>query len=186
MPLFPTATATAPVSPSDFGLISWNYDPELAANQSSPTNNTVTLMRVNLRQAQPVTNVCVFIGTGGTGLTTSENFAGLYTSAGSLVASTADQTAAWAGTGLMSMALASGPYTVAAGFYWVAVLSNESAGAPPMLLRMSAPISSAALNLGQGAALARAGTAGTGTTLPPSFTPSSITSTSICWWAGIS
>src|SRR6185437_4154150 len=117
-----TSLATHPeVAPGDAGLLAWNFDPAGFQGASGPTNNTVFLIRVNVRVALSVTNVLAYISAGGTGLTSGQNFAGLYAgqtvgpyTAGQLIGTSADQTASWASGGLKTMALAGGPFAVPA------------------------------------------------------------------------
>jgi hypothetical protein len=129
-------------------------------------------MRVNVRAPITCTNVVTYVVAAGTGLTSGQNFAGLYNSAGTLIAATADQTTPWASGGTKTMALTGGPYSLAAGFYWVALLSNESAGSTPTVLRAS-NASTSGVEVGYTVATARAATNGAGTTLPGSITPAS-------------
>ena len=178
---------------SDFGWLAWNYDPMTAVNASQPSNSTQTLIRVNVRYPVPCANVLLVVESAGAALTANENFAGLIAGqangsswpAGGLIASTADQHTAWTGTGLMTMALSGGPYTLPAGFYWVVILVNESGGTIPSFLRASAGESSGLLNIGTSASSARWATNGTGTALA-SVTPSANTNINVPYWAGLS
>lgn len=171
-----------PWAPADAGFLAWNMDPSTASTNGTLATGVVNLLRVNIRTAVTCTNVCAFITTGGSGLTANQNFAGLYNSAGTLVAATANQTAAWAGTGLMTMPLAAGPFALTPGFYWVALLSN---GTTPPTFSRSAQASGAASNTGLAAASYRFAANGTGTSLA-SITPSSNTATSLPYWAALS
>lgn len=165
-------------------LAAWNMDPALCTAGSGTTLAAVTLIRVNLRYPQSVTNVLAYVTTGGGTLTSGQNFAGLYNSSGTRVAATADQSTAWASTGLMTMALSGGPYALAAGFYWVALLANGTTA--PSFLRMTTPQSASAPNLGMSVTGSRCATNGTGTSLPSSITPSSNANAGQIWWAGLS
>src|SRR6185437_2303434 len=86
---------------SDNGWLTWNFDLALCpASFNALTLGTIYLMRVNLRRAVSVTNVIFLLGALGTTLTPAPHVAGLYNSAGTLVAATAAQTASWGSTGL--------------------------------------------------------------------------------------
>ena len=190
------ATTAAGWSPADAGLLAWTYDPVLALNSSTPSAaGAVNLVRVNVRQAISCTNVVLGVATAGTLLTASENFAGLYAgqtaggyTAGHLIGTSADQSTAWATAGYYPMALASGPFALVPGFYWVAILANSSGGtsACPAFTRTINQNAGIA-NLGLAAASSRYANTGTGdTTLPASFTPSGLTQAGVGWWAGLS
>jgi hypothetical protein len=174
-----------PFTPSDAGMLAWNGDPAQISGAGGPTNNTVTLIRVNVRQAILVTNVVVAVNSAGVGLTSGQNFAGLYNSAGTLIGTSADQTTPWGTTGLKVAALAGGPFAVPAGFLWVAVLSNTGTSTP-QFTRYSSPASTAVNNAGFAAAAARWATNGTGTALPASITPGSNALIGPSYWAGLS
>lgn len=183
-PLPDLGVSVTPWLPADFGLLAWSADAELCASGSTLTLNTVTLHRVNLRYAAKVANVLAWITAGGSGQTAAQNFGGLYNSAGTKIAATADQTTPWTGTGLMTMALSGGPYNLDAGYYWVALLTNG--GTSPTFLRIPTPNSSAVPNMGNAAAAFRSATNGTGTTLPSSITPASNAAAGQVWWVALS
>jgi hypothetical protein len=82
--------------------------------------------------AGTVTNIIALLTSAGSGLTSGQCFASLFTSAGTLLSSTADQAANWATSGRKVMALAS-PQTVAAGDYYVGWWYNGTTG--PSLAR---------------------------------------------------
>jgi hypothetical protein len=170
--------------PGDSGLLAWNYDPGLASNTGTAASGTIYLMRVNVRAQLSATNACVFLSTAGSGLTSGENFAGLYNSSGNLVASTADQSANWAGSAgrLYTMALSGGPYTISSGTYWVALLSN---GTTPATFARWGAATSNLTNLGAGTN-SRSATNGTGTSLPSSVTLASNSSNNTMYWVALS
>lgn len=107
--------------PAHHGFIAWSCDPQVAGANASINAGELHLTAVYLPAPVTITNVHLAINAGGTGLTANQCFAGLYQN-GTLKASTANQATAWAGTGLMTMALSS-PQNVAAGiahigWYW--------------------------------------------------------------------
>jgi hypothetical protein len=172
--------------PSDVNYIAWAYDPAMAVTTTSALANAsvVYLIRVNVRAAASVTNVEIYIGTAGSLLTAAENYAGLYNSAGTLIGTTADQTANWGTAGYYTTALIGGPYAIPAGFYWVAMVFNGTTGPAPL---RQGSISSGFENSGLAVASARYATNGTGNaTLPASITPGSNSLAQITYWAGIS
>ena len=120
----------------------------------------------------------------GTLLTAAQNFAGLYNSAGTLIGTSADQSAAWTTAGVYTTPLAGGPFSLPAGFYWVACLSN-STGTPPSLIRTT-NLTAGFANQGLTAAQSRYATNGTGTTLPGSITPASNVQVVNQYWAALS
>jgi hypothetical protein len=186
-------------TPGDSGYLAWTGDPVLLGLDGAiaPTNNTITLLRVNIRQAVSVTSVLLWLDTLGTSLTSAQNFAGLYAgqtagayTAGQLIGTSADQTTAWntgGSTGLKTIALSGGPFSIPAGtFVWVAILTNQSAGTNPKFATNGKNYSGGATNAGVAAAASRSAINTTGTTLPGSITPSSNTAKSWPIWAALS
>lgn len=169
--------------PSDAGFLASTYDPAAATATFTMASGTVYLFRVNVRAALTCTNVISIIGTAGSGLTSGQNFAGLYTSTGTRVGITADQTTPWATAGLQTMTLAGGPFALSAGFYWMAMLAVGTT--PPVVL--SATSTFRASNAGTAVSVARYAINGTGATaLPASITPASNSLLSPAVWAAIS
>lgn len=124
----PTTTASLTDAsfflPSDHGMIAWTFDPSCSsANGSQLTSGYVYLMKVVLRQAATISKINTVIGVAGATLTSGQNFAGLYSTAGTRLALTADQSAAWTSAGNKTMSLTSS-YSAAAGSYYVALLVN--------------------------------------------------------------
>lgn len=179
------APEAPPFLPSDLGLLGCNYDPATASASSAPNPGTVLLTAVSLRRAATVTNVLVYAVTGGSGLAAGSCASGLYDSTGALVGKTADQSAAWQTAGLMTMPLSGGPYPLAAGRYWVAVLGTGTA--LPALLRVQAPATALSVDLGGPVTTARSAVNGTGlTALPAQISPAANAHSGQMWWAGLS
>ena len=178
-------TDGSPFTAADAGYLAWNYDAGVVSSASTPTTNVVNLVRINIRQAISVTNVVIGVTTAGSGLTSGQNFAGLYSSAGTLIGTSADQTTAWGTAGVKSAALAGGPFAVAAGFVWVAIVSNTGTSTPNIF--RSASGNAAAMNTGFAVATARWASNGTATTaLAGTITPASNTLTGTGYWAALS
>ena len=171
-------------SPSDVGWLAWNYDPAGVVNNSTIPTGGVQLIGVQVRAAVSCTNVIVVVNTGGSVLTSGQNFAGLYNSAGTLIGTSADQTTAWASTGLMTMALTGGPFALPAGLYWVSLLSNGTTS--PAFGRNVNNVAGL-VNGTNAAATSRYGSILSGQhSLPGSITPASITAQGVGFWAALS
>ena len=185
-----TIAGTQPISaaptPEDQNLLTWAFDPISAVSFTATASGSLALIKVWLRQTATITNIIYAISTAGTGMTSGQNFVGLYSSAGVRVGLSADQTANMGGTGIITAALTT-PYAAAAGFYWVAILTNSSA-ASPGLARSGSLAASNLASVGLTASTRRYGSFGTGqTSLPASFTPSSIAAiTNGTFWAALS
>ena len=178
----------AEITPADGNVGGWTFDPAYASlGNSAPSGpaGTVNLFRVQVRSTTVVTNVSVSVHTAGSGLTSGENFVGLYNSGGALIGTSADQTTAWGSTGVHTAALAGGPFTIPPGFYWVAVLVN---GTTAPAFDRTANTTSALSNFGfEGATGFRAGYNSTGqASLPSSVTPSASTIGQVLIWAALS
>lgn len=103
-------------APADHNFLTWSYDPALAAAGTIVANGgTLYVIRLKLPVAALVTNIVMEVSTAGATLTAGQNFAALYDASRALLAVTADQAAAWASTGLKTMALAA-PQAVPAGY----------------------------------------------------------------------
>jgi hypothetical protein len=174
----------AAVLPSDQGLKSWSFDPVIPTNSSALPGGVVQLVRLQVRAATTITNVLYGVATAATSATTGQCFVALYTSAGTLLSSSADQASAWGSTGLKTTALTT-PQTVAAGWYWVAFLFNGTTG--PAIYRQQGGLLTMA-NAGLTSSTARFGSYGTAQTAAPSpITPSSISLTGgITYWCALS
>jgi hypothetical protein len=146
-----------------------------------PATGTLQLAKVHLPVAATVSNVVLFVQTAGTGLTAGGCFAGLYTSGGSLIATTADQSAAWASAGTKIMALTASQ-ALAAGDYYVAFYATGTTA--PAFARASAAFSIINTNLGNPQSRWATGALGLTTALPASA--GTIQSTSNSWWAALS
>lgn len=178
----------AALQPTNFGALetgykAWTFPAEqVVGGGSIPGAGAVTLGKVLLNSTQSVTSIALYVATGGTALTAGQNFAGIYNSNGTLVATTADLTTPWAGTGWMTHALTGGPFALSAGAYWVAVMSN-AATTRPTFGRNSGSLSGALYNGLLTNATLRFATNGTGTTaLPASITPASNASNNVPYW----
>jgi hypothetical protein len=112
--------------PADQGLKAWSFDPSVAGFSSAPVGGSVYLIRVKLRKATTISRIVLMTVAAGSGLTANQNYAGLYTSSGTRVGITANQSSAWTtANNTLSMTLTSS-YSAAAGDYYVAFVANGS------------------------------------------------------------
>lgn len=111
------------IGPADYGWRGWSHDLAACATAgNTPVAGVVALTRLPVRTKQTITNLIIGITSAGAGLTSGQNFAGLYQN-GNLLSATADQTTPWQSAGIKTMALstpqvvdpANGP--VYSGFY---------------------------------------------------------------------
>lgn len=167
--------------PSDQGLAAWNFDPSCAGTTFVPTstiNGNIFLTAMILRTATTITNVVYGLsGAQTSGLTAGENWIGLYNSAGTLLATTADQTTIWSTTADQKVnvvpLLSPFPEQLAAGKYFIAFLFNGVTTGAALNFKASGAGTTA--NAGQTGANMRYGwITGTATTLPGSLALSSM------------
>ncbi|MFE5662465.1 hypothetical protein ACFQ7W_00845 [Streptomyces niveus] len=130
-------------SPADHGLTAWAFDPAVANSTGLfPGSGGIRVTAIRLRSAATI-NRFVWFATGYAGGLQTGSWAGLYNSAGNRVAMTGDMsTAAYepaeqhaAGGGSISSPL-TGPYSAAAGIYYIAwrMVYNTGTGNGPMML----------------------------------------------------
>jgi hypothetical protein len=176
--------------PGDHGLITWTGDPEYAtANTVVATAGTVYHCKVHCPVLFTATNVIIYVVTAGTVLTSGQCFAGLYNSAGTLIASTADISSgatSFATSGSYTFALSGGPYVnLAAGDYTVAFFFNGTGG--PSLARfgnVAAGLVNVALSAGNYRHFIDSTNTGRTTTLPATI--GTQVSNGVAWFAAIS
>lgn len=109
---FPTGAFPARLQ----NYLSWSFDP-MFANASVGRNNSgvAEVSAMPWPVTASVTSVTVYVTTAGATLTSNTCWIGIYNDAGSLVAQTADQSASWTSTGLITMALTGGPISLPGG-----------------------------------------------------------------------
>ena len=170
--------------PVDHGLKTWAYDPMICSTSAAATSGLLYFQKVHLKQPMTITNIVMHVGTAGATLTSGQNFAALYRADRTLIAVTADQSTAWTSTGVKTMALSGGPYSLAAGDYYVA---HWSVGTTPVGLLRSSPNVGALVNVGFTQPNFRQGTADSGlTTTAPSTFSSTQSSSASAGWAALS
>lgn len=173
-------------TPGNHGLFAWNGHPNMFPNQTAFTAGTLHMIKLTLPVAVTATTCYLGINAGGTTLTAAQNLVGLYNSAGTLIAQTADQSVAWLSVGLKTMAFVT-PVAISAGDYYLGFLSNGTT--PPACFRGigAATAGPPVMNIGQTASNASWANSGTGqTVLPASVTMSARTLAGSGWWTALS
>jgi hypothetical protein len=137
-----TGQTTDPLPPglaSDAGLLVENYDGAAASSTVIMVAGTLYLLRLNIRAAITITNICVVVTTAGnnTGGSTG-TFAGLYNSAGTLLSGSADVAGSLTSGGIKQLALTTPQALAAATFVWAALLVNLGT-TQPTLARTAVP-----------------------------------------------
>lgn len=184
MPYYPQTDYRYQFGPTDRNMLAETYPAGLSTGSTAAaTAGRIEFVKIKIPVAISVTNILVQVVTVGNTLTAGQNFIALYNPANGLVGVSADQAAAWVGTGVKTAALAGGPFACVAGTYFIAFWYNGTTA--PALMRAGT-----ASSLGQNAGLATPqlyqGFADTGltTTAPP--TMGAQTAASTTWWAGLS
>lgn len=170
---------------SQAGFLAMPYAPELGASSSILTSGTVVMTQVTLPAPATLSTLTIGVFVAGATLTAGQNFGGLYNAAGTRVAVTADQAAAWVTTGEKNMAFTA-PYAAPAGVYYLALLC---VGTTPITIfrTISTPLGANIINHGMSAATARYTTGPTAqTSLPASVTMASRTLSGTAHWMGVS
>lgn len=164
-------TALGVAGPVNHGVAAWSFDPSLAFNSSLLTNGTVYLTRLDIAANATVTKLLWWISAVGASPAAGQNQVGLYSSAGTLLASAVVDSAITS-TGLVTTTIA-GQALVAGSFYWVGMVFN-AATAPTLSRGTGNPGTATACNMGLAASALRYATNGTGASaLPASITPAS-------------
>ncbi|HEU0266714.1 MAG TPA: hypothetical protein VFQ70_03730 [Candidatus Saccharimonadaceae bacterium] len=180
-----THPSLTPWSASDQGYITWNADPALLSGTFTPTSGTIYVSGLFIRKPSIIAHVTTGVtGTVPAGVTSGQNFIGLYNAAGTRLAQTATDTSYnSAGTySVVSTSLSGG--MLSPGFYWIAWLMNATT--MPSIIRIGG-IMGSLTNAGLYSTTARGATAGTAqTALPPTFSPSSLSLTSDIPWVALS
>lgn len=98
---------------------------------SAAVSGTVYYTAIALLAGDLVTNLSISVGVAASGLTLSK--VGLYSSAGALLASSADQGVSWQTTGIKTIALAAPFPVLVSGIYYVALIAVGTT--PPSIAR---------------------------------------------------
>jgi len=172
----------APV-PGDHSLLAWTFDPAFASAAQTPTSGTLYLMRIFVRSATTASKIWWGQGTAANTPTAGQNFMGIYSAAGALLASAGTDTQVAGSNGPTSVAIT--PTALPAGAYWIASLQNATTA--QQFLRDN-PSFTAMNNVNLAGASLRSAVNGTVlTAMPASITPGSNTGAgSFGFWAAIS
>lgn len=178
--------ATVP-NAAEYGFVGYNYDPWNAATALAPAvNQTLYMMRVDVRKAGNATNIYMMQNAGGSGFVAGNNYMGLYDSSGNLLVSStgADAIAAMTATGSAVCPIASTPLAI--GTYYVGVLVDATVR-PTWLRTVNVTGAASIINALQPASAGLWTTAaGTFTgSLPATVTMASRSLIGMAWWAGI-
>lgn len=153
-------------TPADHNLVFWTQDPgTLRATADATTSGSVYLMKVKVTASATVSTLYIGVITGGSVLTAGQSFVGLYTSSGTLLSASADQSANWTSAGLKTIPLLA-PQAVSVGYYYVGFVSNGTT--PPTLATGNGGSSAQNVGLTTGTARCLIGPAGQ-TSLPASI-----------------
>lgn len=175
-------TNTSGWLPIEFGVKFWTFDPNTNTGASALVAGQLYIAKIVLRVATTITNIVYNVSTAGSGLTAGQNFIGLYTTTGTQLAATADQTTNWASIGTKTTPLTV-PQSLSAGQYLVVFLANGTT--PPQIMNGQGT-SASLVNLGSPSPSLRYSTqAGPFTALPASFTHSTSVSTATVRWIGV-
>jgi fibronectin-binding autotransporter adhesin len=173
-----TVNSAGVTIPRDKNQVAWTCDPVITAGATfTPISGTVYVFEFWLYDTETLTDIAIQTTTNST-LSSNENFAGVYTSGGTQIAVTADQTASWASIGAHTAAFTSAVANASPGRYYAALLFG---GATMPSVRAAGGASTAAslanVNL-SGASLRFAVATSSVSSLPAVISPSSFTQTS--------
>lgn len=169
-------------TPYDHGLLAWSGSPENVESTGQPSSGSIRMIKIILRRPATITNIMIGISTAGASLTASQCFVGLYTSAGTRVGLSADQSTNWTTNGTKSIALTT-PYSAAAGSYYVAILANGTT-IPNFYANNSPSIAVNNINLAAGAGRYLNGPSSQ-TSLPSSITMGSTSTAATSYWVAV-
>lgn len=170
--------------PGLYGMQAWTLDPGIPFGGSGGQSiagggGTLYLMGFYTPIPLTVTSLVCRIGTAGSGLTAG--LLGLYNSSGSRLGLTADQSSAWASTGVKTMALTSSA-SVPAGINFAARIST---GTTQPQMTGSNNADALFTNIGMSTSVFRGGFLSGQTTLPTSITLTGFSTTAAITFVGM-
>ncbi|HEY9370450.1 hypothetical protein [Streptomyces sp.] len=181
---YPLSVVNDPTfTPDDHGLVTWTHDPATIRSASDRvTTGSVYLCKVKIvNRSTVVSTIHYGVVDAGATLTANQNFVGLYSSSGTRLAVSADQTTAFGSSGAKTAAIT--PQTLAVGTYYVAILSVGTT--PPSFAQGNGASSVLNAGLTTGASRFLVGPT-TQTSLPASITLGSQSGTNGSRWAALS
>lgn len=166
--------------PGETSLVAWAFDPANIASGKAGTAGTLYLSALYVAKSATVTKLLWGINTAGATATSGQNFVGLYSSSGTLLASVGVD-ARVTTTGLFTETISA---SVTPGLYWVGFMFNAST--MPQVYR-GQDLNATLMNSGATTSTLRFCTNGTGltTSLPSTITPASNTAAQFSYWAAI-
>lgn len=187
------------ISPESSGLKAWDFPYAFATGTGSAvtTAGLLYLAKIPLTAGTVVNNVWFRIATAASGITTGQNFAGLFNSAGQRVATTADlSTVIGTNTGPIQGALTSAYIVPVSGDYWMGIFFNAGTTLPVLgcfvnnvTVTTSVAFMGSLTTFGNTVAtypFSVSATTGNTTALPTSITMSSNTATgAYAFWAAV-
>lgn len=189
---------TEAISPSSAGLLAWDfpYVQATTAGSAVVTGGTLYLAKIPLAAGTVVTNLWFSIHTAAVSITAAQNFGGLYSSGGTLLATSADlSTAIGTNTGAIEAPLAAAYTVQTSGNYYAGFFFNASVTEPILncyvgqgTITTGAQAMGSATTFGNTAAKFpfAVNTTGNTTALPTSLTMASNTATgAYAYWVGV-
>lgn len=165
--------------PQDSGYIAWSFDPAAPRDSTIPsTQGGINLVRLKLAIAESITSVTMYVASGGSVLTASQNLVALY-QAGSLLGTTGDQSGTWTSGGEKVMALTGGPIAVAAGDLIIAFVCRGTT--LPGFVRGT----NTTANVGLGATASRFGITADNVTTAFPGTLGTVVANDVAWWVSV-
>lgn len=153
--------------PADLGFKAMTSDPGTTISGLTLAAGQINAFRIRLLKPETLTGVVVGVQTAGATLTSGQNLAGLYSTAGVKLAETATQHTAWTTAGWRQAAWTS-PYSAAAGDYFIALVYNGTTS--PQFCRPNNVTSANGVLTTPIASLRAIRTSGSGNTSLPSST----------------
>jgi hypothetical protein len=178
--LYTPGHALGIVHPQDVGLSAWVFDPANVASGKAGVAGTMYLAGLYVANTFTATKLLWGINTVGATITANENFVGLYSGAGTRLASV-DVDARVTTTGMFTETISA---ALTPGLYWVAFMFN--AGTMPSVYR-GQDLNATLMNAAATTATLRFCTNGTSltTSIPSSITPSSNVAAQFSYWAAL-
>ena len=186
------------IAPSAAGLLAWDFPYIQATTNGSAatTAGSLYVARIPLAAGTKITNLWFKIAVAASGITSLQNFGGLYSPTGALLASTADlSTVIGTNTGAIQAALTTPYTTTSSGNYLIGFFFNAGVTLPTLscyvgqgTVTTSAQLAGSATTFGNTAAgfPFAINTTGNTTALPASLTLSSNTATgAYVYWTGV-
>jgi hypothetical protein len=177
----PAAPAANSAAAADLGFATWSYDPVCLNSPLTGTalsSGVIYLVQCQVRATVSGQHVYAWITSAGSGLTSGQNFAGVYSAEGNLLGTSNDVTTAFGSTGAFTQSLDT-YLTASPPFVWIAFLSNGTT--PPSLART---VNQAGILANGQAGFPRFGTVpGSFTSLPSSFSTGSLNNAAAAYFA---